>query len=284
MRSSQSHSRSVRQAHAQTVLKMLEQGYYDLGGETIPIHPTRSVAGTRVILAEDEAPKGSPGPAPLPLLHVVDATSTEAVRQAPPGHTAVLNFASGTRPGGGFLTGSLAQEEDLCRSSTLYAALSSPAALPFYEAGRAADHWGADALVYTPDVEFFLDGQGQPTTIRRADVMTCAAPNLRPFPGDSTLQQQSGEYLTRRGQMILRAAEAAGVSHLILGAWGCGVFANDPEVVAGALLSAIDAHRSKREAGILREIVFAIPAARTAPPPGVKDNLTTFREVVGGRR
>lgn len=248
--------------------------------ETLSLELDALIRSTRVLQG---APSIGRGPErPWPKLSVMDATSSQAVHRAPSGtRVTVLNFASGTRVGGDFLTGSLAQEEDLCRTSTLFASLSCGAARPFYEAGRAADAMGAHAALLSPDVFFFLDDGGQPIIPRRANVISCAAPNLREFPGDQGRQRQAGELIRTRTHLVLRAAGELETDHLILGAWGCGVFGNDPGVVAPAMLFALREHLHRHDS-TLSEVTFAIPE----PRPGGPDNLTTFLEAVlehGGR-
>lgn len=63
---------------------------------------------------------------PLTEFFVIDATTTEAaiIALQDGEQTCVLNFASYCNPGGGFLNGTMAQEEALCRSSTLYEVLT----------------------------------------------------------------------------------------------------------------------------------------------------------------
>ncbi|MFC4424835.1 TIGR02452 family protein [Deinococcus navajonensis] len=230
--------------------------------------------GTRVL--QDSSPVGRGPERPWPKLSVMGATSTQAVHRAPSGtRITVLNFASGTRIGGSFLTGSLAQEEDLCRTSTLFSSLSCDAAHPFYEAGRAAGAMGANAAVLSPGVMFFLDEQGLPVMPRQANVVSCAAPNLREFPGDPARQREAGELIRVRTRLVLRAAEVLGTDHLILGAWGCGAFANDPAVVAPAMLFAQGDHL-RLDDSMIAEVTFAIPEPQAEGP----DHLTTFLEAV----
>ena len=100
--------------------------------------------------------------------------------------TCVLNFASATTPGGGVLWGSTAQEECLCRCSTLYANLNtSENWRGFYEPHRKQNNpLYNDDCIYTPDVVVFKPDTRTPQLLdpedwAMANVITCAAPNLR---------------------------------------------------------------------------------------------------------
>ena len=62
--------------------------------------------------------------------HIVNADSFEAAHSLE--RPLVMNFANAHRPGGGFLNGSRAQEESLCRCSTLYKSISSDKAWEMY--------------------------------------------------------------------------------------------------------------------------------------------------------
>lgn len=161
--------------------------------------------------------------------------------------TAVLNFANNHSIGGApFSAG--AQEESLCRCSTLLPCLKAMHK-PFYQKhidqfnAREIGYMGNDDLIYTPDVVVFksdeLTDPIYPMTMKRAewykvDVITCAAPEamrMRGLPADYEAA------ITRRIKKILDVAAKEGVEVLILGAWGCGAFKNPSEVVARAFHS-----------------------------------------------
>ena len=161
--------------------------------------------------------------------------------------TTVLNFASATNPGGGVVTGASAQEECLCRCSTLYNCLNTRAMWDgFYTPHRRSGnplHNGD--IIFTPNVQVLKDDDYQPLEDPFAvDVITCAAPNLReqpanPYnPGDGDSKQISKDALYRlhvqRARRILTVAAQNEADVLILGAFGCGAFQNDPYVVARA--------------------------------------------------
>jgi uncharacterized protein (TIGR02452 family) len=144
-----------------------------------------------------------------------------------------LNFASAKNPGGGFLGGARAQEEDLARASALYhCQVTQPA---YYDANRGtASMLYTDHLIYSPDVPFFrderLDLLEAPFLV---SILTSPAPNageaLRRDPGAGPdIRATLGE---RAGHVLAAAAEH-GHRTLVLGAWGCGVFRNDPAHVA----------------------------------------------------
>ncbi len=105
---------------------------------------------------------------------------------------AVLNFASASNPGGGVVNGSNAQEEALCRCSTLYFNLNENLNWQkFYlPHRRAADPLHNDDIIYTPDVVVFKSDTSYPKLMQqnlwqKVNVITCAAPNLRERPSNS---------------------------------------------------------------------------------------------------
>jgi uncharacterized protein (TIGR02452 family) len=169
---------------------------------------------------------------------------------------AVLNFASATNPGGGVKTGSSAQEESLCRCSTLYPTLTQYWLWHcYYQKNRDAhDNLHTDACIYSPGVVICKTDEAWPERMEEkdwvtVDVISCAAPNLRRRPSNA-YNSDYGAPATmtsadlyklhlKRAKHILHIAAANKVDALILGAFGCGAFANDPQVVARAYRDAL---------------------------------------------
>lgn len=146
------------------------------------------------------------------------------------GRVCALNFASYKNPGGKFLDGSKAQEEALCHASTLYPILAQ--CQDYYNYNKRNLNFGlyTDRALYTPDVVFFYEGQNF-----KADVITCAAPNLLAFDRfmtDVKMMEKNIKALEQRCKFVLDVAESEGVDTLILGAWGCGVFRQNPDIVS----------------------------------------------------
>ncbi len=183
---------------------------------------------------------------------------------------AVLNFASATNPGGGVETGSSAQEESLCRCSTLYPTLIQDWLWQqYYQKNRDAhDNLHTDACIYSPGVIICKTDDAYPERMKEkdwvtVDVITCAAPNLRLQPGNlhnpeyGVPKKIGPEDLYRlhlqRAKHILHVAALNHADVLVLGAFGCGAFANDPHVVAKANADAL-----KENKGRFRCIEFAI--------------------------
>jgi uncharacterized protein (TIGR02452 family) len=144
-----------------------------------------------------------------------------------------LNFASARVPGGGFLGGSQAQEESLARSSALYASLMTK--FDYYERHRQATSLlYSDAMIWSPGCPVLRDDDGAWLAEPRfVNFITAAAPNA-----GAVLQNQPEEApripaaLTQRAECVLALAAQKGCETLVLGAWGCGVFRNDPVLVA----------------------------------------------------
>ena len=164
------------------------------------------------------------------------------------GEIAVLNFASATNPGGGVTHGSFAQEECLCRCSTLYNNLIlKEAADKFYlphRSGLSPLH--NDDIIYTPGVVVFKsDDYKDYGTTKNVNIITCAAPNLREVPKNEFNSENTTVPATisdddllklhkQRGRKILSVAAANKNDYIVLGAFGCGAFRNDPKIVAEA--------------------------------------------------
>ena len=172
-------------------------------------------------------------------------------KEYPDAEIAVHNFASATNPGGGVTRGSRAQEECLCRCSTLYPALAAPALRDSYYQFHKDRHdvRYTDACIYTPGVVICKSDTDFPERLPQedwvtVDILTCAAPNLResPYnrmnPGSGSSVKLSENELydlhLQRARHLLSVAAANGDEVLVLGAFGCGAFQNDPSVVAKA--------------------------------------------------
>lgn len=179
------------------------------------------------------------------------------------GRIAVLNFASFKEPGGMFLQGSRAQEECLCHESTLYNVLSAFKDTYYAEnrkdLNRALYH---DRLLYTPDIVFEHEGQ-----TAFCDIITCAAPNkttAQKYCGVSN--EDNRKALDSRIKLILRVANSMDLDKLILGAFGCGVFGQDPEETAILFRQNLETIHAANK------VIFAVPA-------GNNDNLTVFSKI-----
>ncbi len=173
----------------------------------------------------------------------------------------VLNLASAVHPGGGVRRGARAQEEDLCRKSSLLLSLESDAAKAYYDYNRSLNTlMGSDALMITPQVEIIKDENGElldDTVI--VSVLTCAAPNLaHGMEGMSEKAYQDMVYNRIIG--MLKCAAFFGYRHLVLGAWGCGAFGNDAHLISDLFYQALKEidYNGHGEKDLFRRIDFAV--------------------------
>jgi uncharacterized protein (TIGR02452 family) len=159
-----------------------------------------------------------------------------------------LNFANGTSPGGGFLEGALAQEECLCRSSALYRTLAGDRMYAFHRARPLPD--STSWAILSRGVPVFRDGDGAAVNIPwELDFISCAAP-YAPTVG----REDAARLLRVRIHRVLAIARAWNYDTLILGAWGCGAFGNDPKQTALDFRRALEGEFRK----VFSEVIFAI--------------------------
>jgi len=170
---------------------------------------------------------------------------------------AVLNFASARNPGGGYLGGAKAQEEDLCRQALLLSCLLS--APEYYAAHRADDDLlYSDRVIWSPLVPVHRGDDGRLLARPHAvSFLTCPAPNAgQVLRRDPAAGARIRHTLRRRAGRILEVAAHHGVQRLVLGAWGCGVFRNDPREVADAFHAHLGPDGAYRDA--FDTVVFAV--------------------------
>lgn len=218
------------------------------------------------------------GPEPVPVAAldrdrtpVVEVTGESSLQAAArmtaerPGKVAVLNYASARNPGGGYLNGAQAQEEALCRASALYATLlRAPEYYAHHRAERSAFY--TDRVIHSPGVPVFRDDRGRLLdTPYTAGFLTSPAPNAGVIRARTPQEaHRIPAALATRAERVLEVAAVRGYRRLVLGAWGCGVFRNDPAEVAGAFRALLTGEG--RFAGHFEQIVFGILSREDASP------------------
>lgn len=198
----------------------------------------------------------------------------------------VLNFASATSPGGGVRNGSSAQEESICRCTTLYPCLMAEYNR-YYESHQVMQNplYNND-LIYTPAVQVFKSDSDFPELLQRSewwevDVITCAAPNLRNMTKGEAIyylgKNSTGDFwqdfkgiLKSRIRRIFDIAVGR-CDVLILGAFGCGAFRNPPQLVAEVFAELTEEYRIYFD--VIEYAVFHMEHER--------ENYEAFQEAMG---
>lgn len=186
----------------------------------------------------------------------------------------ILNFASARNVGGGVVRGAEAQEECLCRCSTLYPCLDTDYLFDnYYQMHRNLKPLTyTDACIYTPDITVIKYDTAYPENMPEnewysVDVLTCPAPNV------STIRitdKELFEIHKRRGSHIISIAVANNIDVLVLGAFGCGAFRNNPEIVAKAYKEILP-----HFTGYFKEIRFAVYCS-----PKNTTNYDKFKSII----
>lgn len=180
--------------------------------------------------------------------------------------TAILNFANFTTPGGGYLYGARAQEEALCGDSDLYNVLALFTNTYYKDNIQMGTNKGLyhSRVLYLPNIVFVKDG-----VQTMCDVITCAAPNWNEARRNGVTKEENTAALRERIETILKSAADQKVKTLLLGAYGCGVFGQDPYEV-----SSIFKEESKNYS--FEKIVYAVPDMNST-------NFQAFYSEFGGK-
>ena len=195
----------------------------------------------------------------LPEVTVLDATATQAILDNGRGYAqfcdlAVLDFASFTNPGGGYIKGYMGQESTLCSDSYLYNVLERQR--DWYGENRRrnvnCELYRNRALV-VPAVRFERNH-----VHAYADVIVAAAPNVRRARQDYRVKDDVlVDTLRDRIRFVLALCDDMGREKVVLGAWGCDNHGFDAEVVAEAFRAELASGEFK-----VKQVFFAVPKTR----------------------
>jgi uncharacterized protein (TIGR02452 family) len=277
--------RATRLEIARQTVEIVERGSYTVGsGRVIDLAEAvrACLVATRFFTPEElerlrQDVLARPAEGSATAFEVVNETTlTGIARLLDDGDSpvAALNFASARNPGGGFLNGSQAQEESLARSSALHASLLRGG--EFYERHRASRSLlYSDAMILSPECPVFRDDDGNLLEKpRHVTFITSPAPNAGAAATNCPHEVLLiGEVFRRRSEYVLALAASQGHKRLVLGAWGCGVFRNDPAVVAGAFAVHL---RYGAWAGRFERVVFSV--LDSSPNT---ETLAAFQRAVG---
>ena len=239
-----------RKAMANETLKIIKQGYYepvcnkgneDTAKVTIKDDIERSVKSSKLISPAEgakilekfkSAEKCGQPETRVENMSTVEAIHILTLTLNQKSNIGVLNFASAKNPGGGFLNGAKAQEESLTVSSTLYPTLTAHE--EYYRENRAhGSMMYLDYAIYSPDIVFFRDRSFSLTeTPAKASVLTLPAINMGQVLLKGENAEEAKKVMRRRMKLALSIFAEEGAKHLVLGAYGCGVFRNDPREIA----------------------------------------------------
>ena len=261
------NNREKRKYIAEDTLKILEQGYFQSpNGQTISIKEEQAVAVENTLIytptmSDDLLSNRIKQPLAKPtIIKVNGETTLNATRQLlTEGYQDVicLNFASAKNPGGGFLGGSQAQEESIARSTGLYNCQMK--AWDYYEVNRHTKScMYTDNMIYSPTVPIIKDEEGTNLdSLTLASVITAPAVNFGVVKKREPHRIPEVEIIMkRRIAKVLAIALEHGHQAIVLGAWGCGVFQNDPKDIAPWFKEVINTQFKNEFA----KIVFAVYA------------------------
>ncbi len=230
---------------------------------------TDSVNGTKIYSDKLDGAEEYTG---SPESTVVNMDTVSAIFEYSTGdaRTIALNFASFKNPGGGFLGGSSAQEESLCMESTLYEVLSDPKLAEYYAYNNAHKNRALyqNRALLSPGIVFERDGKEV-----KASVLTCASPNRKAYMDhmEGATEEENLHILEDRIQFVADIINTQ-KEEAILGAFGCGVFGQDPKTVARLF-------KEKMERSSVKKIVYAVIDKGGHSKEGA---YALFRQVIGG--
>ena len=254
-----------RKKIAEDTLQIIRQGFFltpDKTKITIQAKQDFAIANTKCYTPEESdhlinkrVPIKIPQPTQIEVNRETTLNATRQLIAAGYSDVVCLNFASAKNPGGGFLGGAQAQEESIARSSGLYPCLLK---VPdYYNSNRNMKSCiYTDHMIYSPSVPIFKNEEGE-----NLCELVCTGVITAPAVNAGVVRQREpgkvaliGPIMKRRIEKVLAIALENGHQTIVLGAWGCGVFRNDPDEMAQYFKEVIDT-KFKDE---FRKIVFAV--------------------------
>lgn len=256
-------------------LAIFAEGSYLARGERIDIHKPIEQAKRNAyfVSAKEQLPLTS-----LPIRKgeievVAEMTTTAMLNSSNRIGSLALNFASAKTPGGGWENGSLAQEESIAYRTAMVPVLQE-FQHQYYDYNRAHLNSGLynSNMIVSPGVPMFRGDSYELIPIKECDILTCAAVNCRVAQRQGISSERIETEMKKRVARIIAVAVSAQFPELILGAFGCGVFGNDPEYVASLFKTIlVDKEFAKK----FDHITFAIKGN----PKDSRDSYSIFKKI-----
>ncbi|MCP4440307.1 MAG: TIGR02452 family protein [Aureispira sp.] len=270
--SKKNKNRQQRANTAQETLNIIEQGHYiNTLGEQIDLKENMVRAIDRAIFLDPEGLNLLSSKVPKlkedkesfeTIIELYNETTLSAAHRLATEENEdkvlCLNFASAKNPGGGFLGGSQAQEESLARASTLYPTLTQFMEPMYMFHRKYGTCLYSHRMIYSPEVAVFRDDfdnlLDQPYYTA---FITAPAVNAGCIRSNEPKKTKKIEpTMLERVEAVLATAYTQGHEVLVLGAWGCGVFRNNPTDIASYFAQFL--RNGGLYAGAFRKIVFAV--------------------------
>lgn len=259
--------RDINRESDMELLQIIENGSYTVGRFwiNIPEFEDATFISCKTNLVVDENTGNISDKVEIRNESTVDAVHRLYSKENIPG---VLNFASFNHPGGGFINGALAQEEALCQASTLYLQLKNRPEYAEHQAINTRGKYNSD--MFTSETWFIRDSKNSLVQKpAKAFVITSAAPNFRVWDIENN-SSEAIDTIDERVERIIKLFVLNKCRNIILGAFGCGVFQNDPYIIANSFKK-----YCTKYSGYFDKILFSIYDRKGS------SNFDVFREVFG---
>lgn len=252
-----------RAEKAKETLKILDRGWYYVNDVQLDIAQEvyDSKKNTKLYSPEDLdnlLNEVQPETENNTIIEVFNETTMEGATALDPfnNRIGVLNFASAKNPGGGFMGGAQAQEESLARSSSLYLSIDQKQEMYKYNKSRKTYVY-SDYMIYSDDVVFFRNDDMELINYYQVDVLTSPAVNVGAMMQNKRSElAKVDDAMLQRIDKMLGLFVKKGIKKLVLGAWGCGVFRNDPKDIVGYFIHFIK--NGGKYAGAFEQIRFSV--------------------------
>jgi len=234
--------RELRAEVFQNTIKVVKNGGYYVDGIFVNISNELLPEKTEYFTAPDKLEANGDYQTEYSVINA-DCLETAEILVKSGFNPCVLNLASRQNPGGGVLTGAGAQEENIFRRTNLYlslyqfASFASEYGLKKHEKSYPLDR--NTGGIYSAGITVFRGSEKngycllkKPFTVSFVSVPAINKPDLTERNGNLYIADNLVEPTKEKIRTILRIAGKYKHDCLVLGAFGCGAFANPPNHMA----------------------------------------------------
>lgn len=258
-------SRSMLKNIAKETVQILNNNFYEKDGKTIELENLKSSINLTVeynqndLLSEFENENLITTQYEIYKMTTLECCYNLEEKE----NVAILVFASAKNPGGGFLKGSMAQEESIALSSGLYFCIQN---CNMYNINKSDNNkcLYSNNLIWCPDVPVFRDDSLKNEQYELLDnpynvsMIVCPAVNVKVARKRGVSDETINLTMEERIDMIFSVAKQQQVKTLVLGAWGCGVFGGSFELICSIFYK----YLNQKYKGCFEKIIFGLLSSK----------------------